>query len=101
MKITHLIAAGLMVAGLGVTTTAASAQDYRDYRGYDQRYDRGDDRRYDQRDDRDYNRRDDRGYDHDRGRHYGWDRGRHNGWNNRQRCHAEWRYHRRVTVCYR
>ncbi|MFT6570306.1 MAG: hypothetical protein ACJAWY_002021, partial [Sphingomonas echinoides] len=28
MKLTHLIAAGLMVAGLGVST-AASAQDYR------------------------------------------------------------------------
>jgi nucleoside-specific outer membrane channel protein Tsx len=36
MKITHLLAAGLMVAGLGVSATAASAQDYRhdDHRGH-------------------------------------------------------------------
>ena len=86
MKITHLIAAGLMVAGLGVTSTAASAQDYRGDRGYDHR----DDRRYDHRDDRRYDRRDYR----DHGRHYGWN-------NHQRRCHTEWRHHRRVTVCYR
>ena len=94
MKITHLIAAGLMVAGLGVSSTAASAQDYRGDRGYDQRYDRHDDRR----DDRGYDRRDDRGYDRrdyrEHGRHYGW-----NG--HQRRCTTQWRHHRRVTVCYR
>ena len=43
MKVTHLIAAGLMIAGLGVTSTAASAQgydDHRDHRGWHDR-DRG------------------------------------------------------------
>lgn len=98
MKFTHLIAAGLMVAGLGVTATAASAQDYRGDRGYDQRYDRRDDGR----DDRRFDRRDDRRDYRDHGRHYGWDRGRHYGWNNRGRnCRVEWQHHRRVTVCYR
>ena len=86
MKFTHLIAAGLMVAGLGVTATAASAQDYRGDRGHGPRYDRRDDRR------------DDRNH----GRLYRGDRGRHYGWNNRGRnCRVEWRHHRRVTVCYR
>lgn len=78
MKITHLIAAGLMVAGLGVST-AASAQDYRGDR-YEHRGDR-----------RDY-RNDHRGYG---------DRGRGRGWNNARRCHTEYRHHRRVTVCNR
>lgn len=96
MKFTHLIAAGLMVAGLGVTSTAASAQDYRGG-GYDQRYDRRDDRR----DDRRFDRRDDRRDYRDHGRHYGWDRGRRYGWNNRRNCRVQWRNHRRVTVCYR
>ncbi len=82
MKFTHLIAAGLMIAGLGVTSTAASAQDYRGDRGHGQRYDRRDDRNH--------------------GRHYRGDRGRHYGWNNHGRnCRVEWRHHRRVTVCYR
>ena len=98
MKITHLIAAGLMVAGLGVGTTAASAQEYRGDRGYDHRDDRGYDHRGDRRDDRRYDRSDYR----DQGRHYGWDRGRHHGWNRHGRdCRTTWRYHRRVTVCYR
>lgn len=78
MKLTHLIAAGLMVTGLTVST-AASAQDYRGNR-YDHRGDRHDDRRYE------------RG--HDRGRHYGRDR-------HRNRCHIEWRHHRQVRVCNR
>ena len=82
MKITHLIAAGLMIAGLGVTSTAASAQEYRGDRGYDHRGDR----RYDRGD----YRRDYRNH------------GRHYGWNNHQRhCRTDWRHHRRVTVCYR
>jgi hypothetical protein len=70
MKLTHLIAAGLMVAGLGISTTAASAQDYR----HDDR--RGDHRGPDWR-----------------------DHGRDHRWNNHRRCHTEWRHHRRVTVC--
>lgn len=98
MKFTHLIAAGLMVVGLGGTSTAASAQDYRGDRGYNQRYDRGDDRRFNRRDDRRYDRRAYR----NNGRHYGWDRGRRHGWNtNRRNCRVQWQHHRRVTVCYR
>ncbi len=86
MKLTHFLAAATMIAGLGVST-AASAQDYR----HDGRYERRDHRGYDDR--RDY--RDDR-------RHYGHDRGRHQGWNrHHRRCHAEYRHHHRVTVCYR
>lgn len=77
MKIKHLIAAGLMVAGLGVTT-AASAQDYRGDR-YEHRGDR-----------RDY-RDDHRGYD--RGRGYGWNR------HHRTHCYTTWRHHHRVRVC--
>lgn len=83
MKIAHLIAAATMFAGLGVST-AASAQDYRHDR-YD-RYEGRSDRRYDHRDDR-------RRYGNDRRRSY-------SGYRNR-RCHAEYRHHRRVTVCYR
>lgn len=76
MKITHLIAAATMIAGLGVAT-AADAQGYRDYRHdrHERRYDRG------------YH-----GY-------HGYDRGR--GYGERSRCHTEYRHHRRVTVCYR
>ncbi len=80
MKLTHLIAAGLMVAGLGVSSTAATAQDYRGDRGYDHRGDRG------------YDHRGDRGW-HDRGRGHGY------GWNNHRRCYTEWRHHRRVQIC--
>ena len=73
MKITHLIAAGLMIAGLGVTSTAASAQGRHDDRRYEQRDHRGD---------------------------HGW-RGhnRDRRWNNHRRCRTEWRHHRRMTVC--
>ena len=60
MKITHLIAAALMVAGIGAAPEA-SAQRY-DGGAYAQdiRYDRNDrdDRRWDRRDDRRDNRRD-------------------------------------------
>lgn len=79
MKFSHLIAAGLMIAGLGVSTTAASAQGHRDDRRYDQRADR---------------HRDDRG-----DRNWRGDRGRGPGFNNHRRCRTEWRHHRRVTIC--
>ncbi|GHH20777.1 hypothetical protein GCM10008023_29070 [Sphingomonas glacialis] len=82
MKITHLIAAGLMIAGIGVSTTAASAQGHRD------------DRRYEQRGDRGFGHHGDRG-----DRNWRGDRGRHNGWNTHRRCRTEWRHHRRMTVC--
>ena len=82
MKIIHLIAAGLMVAGIGVSTEA-SAQGYRG-----DRYDHRGDRRDDRRDYRDHHR----GYDRHRG--YGWNNNRY-----RVRCHIEWRHHRRVRVC--
>ncbi len=78
MKITHLIAAGIALATLGLGT-AATAQDYN--RGNDQRDHRGD-HRYDHRDDRRYDHRDDR-------RHYG----------HQPRCHTEWRHHHRVRIC--
>ncbi|MBA3898252.1 MAG: hypothetical protein H0X36_14205 [Sphingomonadaceae bacterium] len=93
MRIPHLLAAGLLFAGLGVTTTAsAQSNDGRD--GYSQRDDRGDYRRDDQRDYRG-DRRDDRRDWRDH-RDNGW----HNGWNrNHRRCWVEWRHHRRVRVC--
>lgn len=86
MKLTHLIAAGLLLSGLGVSS-AASAQDHRDDR-YEQRGDRGRDRHDHRGDDR---------------RHYGWERGDRHGWNGPRgrHCRTEWRHHRRVTVCYR
>ena len=96
MKITHLLAAALMVVGVGATTEA-SAQRYD--RGYSQdvRYDRHD------RDDRRWDRRDDRRYD--RGNR-GWahrDNGRHNGWRNgrggRNSCRIVYRHGNRYTVC--
>ncbi|CAM3196294.1 hypothetical protein SPAN111604_09870 [Sphingomonas antarctica] len=95
MKITHILAtAGLALASLGVTT-AASAKDHHNDRGYqDVRYDR-----HARDDHRDWHGRDRDGrygrYDrHDNGRHYGWRNGRgHN------RCHTEWRHHRQIRVC--
>jgi hypothetical protein len=86
---TKLAAAlGLMVAGLGVSTSASAQY----YGGRGDNYDQRDDRRYDHRDDRRDWRDDHRGYGYDRGRRYGW---------NHRACHTEWRHHRRVTVCYR
>ena len=101
MKITHIIAAGLMAAGVG-TSGAASAQmnngsypprgDQRmDHRGGDVRDDRG--------------RHEDRG--DMRGDHRGWNNGRRDyggddrrGWGHgRQHCRTEWRHHRRVSIC--
>ena len=95
MKTMTKIAAalGLMVAGLGVSTSASAQY----YGGRGDTYDHRDDRRYDRRDDWRDGRRDWRG-DH---RGYGYDRGRRYGWGNNRRCHTEWRHHRRVTVCYR
>ena len=99
MKITHIIAAGLLVAGLG---TGASAQSHQrdDHRaGYSQQ-DRGEHReiRRDRDDRRSYHSRE---YRHDRGRHYGEVRGRHYGWNrhHRVRCTTTWRHHQRVRIC--
>lgn len=94
MKITHMLAAALMVAGIGVSTEA-SAQRYDG--GYNQevRYDRHD---RDRRDDRRWDRRDDR-RDRNWGRH---DRGRHNGWRGdrgRNHCRIVYRHGNRYTVC--
>lgn len=86
MKLTHLIAAGLMIAGLGVSSTAASAQGPRDDRRFEQRGDRGD-RRIDHRGDR--GDRNWRGHRGNRGPR----------WNNHRRCRTEWRHHRRVQIC--
>ncbi|RZF63994.1 hypothetical protein EWE75_13525 [Sphingomonas populi] len=90
-------ALGLMVAGLGITTSA-SAQDYgRDHRGYDHR----DDRR-DYRGDHRGFRGDRRDWHGERRGYYGGNRGYGNGWGHGGRdCRTTWRHHRRVTVCYR
>lgn len=93
MKFTHLIAAGLAFATLGLGA-AAPAEAQRSDRGYseqhrDDRDHRGD--RYDRGDRRD------RGYRHDDRRWRGRDDRRH-GWNDR-RCRTEWRHHRRVRIC--
>lgn len=106
MKITHLIAAALMVAGIGAAPEA-SAQRY-DGGGYAQdiRYDRHDrdDRRWDRRDDRRWDRRDNRRWDRRGNR--GWsqrDNGRHLGWRNgrggRDNCRLVYRNGNRYTVC--
>ncbi|MEG3086498.1 hypothetical protein [Sphingomonas sp. PB4P5] len=98
MKFTHLIAAALMMAGIGVSTEA-SAQRHDGYsqndRRDDVRNDRRDNRRYDRRDNRRYDRHDNRRNDRrwrNNGRHYGWN-------NNRRPCRVIYRNHRRVTVC--
>lgn len=101
MKITHILAAAVMAAGIGMTG-AASAQmnngsnpprdDARmDHRGGDMRDDHG---RGDMRDHRDNGR----GYGRDDRRGYGRDDRR--GWNHgRRHCRIEWRHHRRMRVC--
>ena len=83
MKILRMFAtAGLVVASLGATT-AASARDHHNGRGYENaRYDRGDHGR-------------DRFGRHDNGRHNGW----RNGRGHHNRCHTEWRHHRQIRVC--
>ena len=99
-------ALSLMVAGLGITTSA-SAQDYRrDHRGYDRRDDhrdyRGDHRGF--RGDRGNWHGDRRGYYGPNRGYYGHNRGYGygNGWGRGGRdCRTTWRHHRRVTVCYR
>lgn len=103
MKLTHFIAAGLLLAGVGVSTEA-SAQRYdgysKDYRG-DRGWDRRDDRRWDRRD----GRRWDRGYrgynrSYNRGWHRGWDRGRRYDWrNHRGDCWIVWRHGERYRIC--
>jgi hypothetical protein len=104
MKITHLIAAALMVFGIGATTEA-SAQRYDGAYSQEIRYDRNDrdrrnDRRWDRRDDRRWDRRDDRrgnrGWSQrNNGRHYGW----RNGRGGRNNCRLVYRHGNRYTVC--
>ncbi|MEN2787584.1 hypothetical protein ACFOKI_02800 [Sphingomonas qilianensis] len=95
MKFTHLIAAALMMAGIGISTEASAQR----HDGYSQ-INRRDDVRNDRRDDRRYDRRDNRRFDrHDNRR---WrTNGRHRGWNNNNRrpCRVIYRNQRRVTVC--
>ena len=97
MKIPHMLAAaGLAIATLSAATTA-DAQNYGNDR---QHQDRGGDQQNqgdrggDHRDQNGGNRRDEhRGY----ARHDNGDRYRSNrGYN---RCHIEWRHHRRVRIC--
>lgn len=93
MKITTMFAAaGLVVASMGVSTTAMAQNRDHGRDGY-----RDGDRGRDGYRDRDrYRDRD--GY-RDRGRHYGNDR-RHNGWGrHRTHCRTIWRYGHRVRVC--
>lgn len=90
MKLSAILAATALIATLGVSTSA-SAQDYR----RDARYEQSDRRDYvDYRTDRADHRRDYRDYRHGNGRRYGVN------WH-RRNCHAEYRHHHRVTVCYR
>lgn len=90
MKIAPMFAAvGLIVAGLA-SSTAADAQNYRDRGAYSEHRGYSDHRGY-----RDNDRYDRHEYRRDNGRHYGW----RNGRGNRDRCHVEFRHHRRVTVC--
>lgn len=106
MKLTQFIAAGLLMAGIGVSSEASAQR----WDGYSQQY-RGD-RGWDRRDDRHWDRRDDRRWDR---RHRGWDnrwdrrgdrrwgrydRGRHYGWRNgRGDCRTVWRYGERYRIC--
>lgn len=84
MKLSAILAATALIATLGFST-AASAQDYR----RDARYEQGD-----RRNDRAYHRSDYRDYRHGNRQRHGVNRHSRN-------CHAEYRHHRRVTVCYR
>ena len=104
MKLTHFIAAGLLMAGIGVSSEA-SAQRW-DGQGGEWRGDRGD-RHWNGRDNRRWDRDDRRRWDR---RHYGWDRGRHHGWDRRwdrrgygwnggRHCRTVWRYVQRYRVC--
>ncbi|RKE53374.1 MULTISPECIES: hypothetical protein [unclassified Sphingomonas] len=97
MKFTHLIAAGLAFATLGLGAAApAEAQ-----RGHSQQY-RDNDHRGDHRDHRgdrrNYRHNDHRGDRHDDRRWRGRDHDRRN-WNNNRRCRTEWRHNRRVQIC--
>lgn len=105
MKFTHIIAAGLMLAGVGVSTQATAQPGPRHHErgpdrgpGHDRgrdwrgdrhdRWDRHDNRRWDRHD-----RRDRRWGRHDRGRHYGWRGG------NRRDCRIVYRYGQRQRIC--
>jgi hypothetical protein len=90
MKIAHLFAAALMVAGVGVSAEA-SAQRYDGGYNQDIRYDRGD--RHDH-----YDRRDGRYDRHDNRR---WDRRDRRNWrgNRGRNCRIVYRHHQRYTVC--
>lgn len=89
MKIPHLIAAGLLVAGIGVSTEANAAprRDRVVYIDHDRGYGYGNGYGYGYR----YGDRFDR--------RHAW-RGRHGyrGYHARH-CWTEWRRHRRFTVC--
>lgn len=113
MKLTHFIAAGLLMVGIGVSTEASAqrwdgqgrSQEYRGDRG-DRNWNRGDNRRWDRGDNRRWDRRDNRRWDRhrgwDRGRHHGWDRRwdrRGYGWNGGRHCRTVWRYGQRYRVC--
>lgn len=80
MKIASFIAAGLLMAGIGVSAEANAAprHDRVVYVSHDRGY-----------------------YGHHRGydRRYGWDRPRYYGGRHYRRCNTFWRHHRRVTVC--
>lgn len=109
MRYVQIIAAGLLLAGVGVSTEAAAQPGPRhgqhdrgpdrgpgrdrDWRGdrHDRhdRWDRRDDRRWDRHD----NRRDRRWGRHDRGNHYGWRN------NHRRDCRIVWRHGQRQRVC--
>jgi hypothetical protein len=92
MKIAHLFAAALMVAGIGVSAEA-SAQRYDGGYNQDIRYDRGDRHdRYDRRDGRRYDRHDNRRWDRRDRRNWRGNRGRNN-------CRIVYRHHQRYTVC--
>ena len=102
MKLTHIIAAGLLVAGVSTgaaaqgmgatvntTTTVehpmAHADDGMEHR-MEHRADRVEHRMEQRREVR-HDWRD----DHDNGHHYGW--------RNHRRCWTQWRHHQRVRIC--
>lgn len=88
MKIAQILAVGLLVAGIGVSTEASAAPrpDRVVYVEHDRGF--GYDRGY--RDNRDYRNGYDRRYS---SRRHGY-RGHY-----ARRCVTKWRHHRRVTIC--
>jgi len=113
MRIAHMLAAaGLVLGSLGAAT-AADAQNYRNDSQYqNDRHDgRGERSQNDRSDHRDQRYLDHRRYGNDqyhetrdhwrdrRDRRYEHrDRHRHD-WRGYNRCHIEWRHHRRVRIC--